>query len=232
MIFFYFFDTILLVGSMKRSKKKSISLKNYINKDYKFDKSIMLGIFGLIIVISGICGFIYEVIFYYFNSNMTTVYWRGSNFLPWINIYAIGAILVFVLTYKRRKNPLLVFIISVIATGILEYIGGWFMEYILEVKCWDYDLEILNFGSINGYVCLRSVLIFGIFSLMLIYVITPLVFNLANKMKKKNFLIFSYTICIIFIIDELYNLLLANLLSLPRASSIYKELGFNYIYFN
>ena len=67
---------------------------------------------------------------------------------------------------------------------------------------------------------------------MLIYVITPLVFNLANKMKKKNFLIFSYTICIIFIIDELYNLLLANLLSLPRASSIYKELGFNYIYFN
>ena len=32
-------------------------------------------------------------------------------------------------------------------------------------------------------------------------------------------------------IDEFYNLLFARLFSLPRASTIYKELGFNYLYF-
>ena len=98
--------------------------KQYINQNHSFDKKTMLGIFCLIIVIAGIFGFVYEFIFYYFNSGMTEFYWRGGNFLPWINIYAIGAILIFFLTYRKRKNPLFVFLTSMISTGILEYIGG------------------------------------------------------------------------------------------------------------
>ena len=205
--------------------------KKYLNEDYSFDKSTMMGIICLIIVISGIFGFLYEFIFYYFDSGMTTFYYRGGNFLPWINIYAIGAVMIFFLTYKKRKNPLYIFLVSMISTGILEYIGGWFMEHIMNTKCWDYTSEILSFGNINGYVCLRSVLIFGISSLLLIYIIVPLCFCLAKRMKKKHFLILSYTLCAIFLFDEVYNLIFARLLSLPRASTIYKKLGFNYLYF-
>ena len=205
--------------------------KDYLNKDHKFDKKTMLGIFCLIIVISGMFGWLYEVVFYYFNSGMTEIYWRGGNFLPWINIYAMGAILIYVLTYKKRKNPLFVFIVSMISTGILEYIGGAFMEHIMHIKCWDYTNEILSFGNINGYVCLRSVLVFGLSALLLMYLIVPLCFYLAKKIPKKAFLILSYTICAIFLFDELYNLIFANLLNLPRASEIYKELGFKYLYF-
>ena len=205
--------------------------KDYLNKDHNFDKKTMLGIFCLIIVISGMFGWLYEVVFYYFNSGMTEIYWRGGNFLPWINIYAMGAILIYVLTYKKRKNPLFVFIISMISTGILEYIGGAFMEHIMHIKCWDYTNEILSFGNINGYVCLRSVLVFGLSALLLMYLIVPLCFYLAKKIPKKAFLILSYTICAIFLFDELYNLIFANLLNLPRASEIYKELGFKYLYF-
>ena len=205
--------------------------KDYLNKDHNFDKKTMLGIFCLIIVISGMFGWLYEVVFYYFNSGMTEIYWRGGNFLPWINIYAMGAILIYVLTYKKRKNPLFVFIVSMISTGILEYIGGAFMEHIMHIKCWDYTNEILSFGNINGYVCLRSVLVFGLSALLLMYLIVPLCFYLAKKMPKKTFLILSYTICAIFLFDELYNLIFANLLNLPRASEIYKELGFKYLYF-
>lgn len=205
--------------------------KAYLNKDHNFDKKTMLGIFCLIIVISGMFGWLYEVVFYYFNSGMTEIYWRGGNFLPWINIYAMGAILIYVLTYKKRKNPLFVFIISMISTGVLEYIGGAFMEHIMHIKCWDYTNEILSFGNINGYVCLRSVLVFGLSALLLMYLIVPLCFYLAKKMPKKAFLILSYTICAIFLFDELYNLIFANLLNLPRASEVYKELGFKYLYF-
>lgn len=205
--------------------------RNYLNKEYHFDKLTMLGIFCLIIVISGMFGWLYEVVFYYFNSGMTEIYWRGGNFLPWINIYAMGAILIYVLTYKKRKNPLFVFIVSMISTGILEYIGGFFMEHIMQIKCWDYTNEILSFGNINGYVCIRSVLVFGISALLLIYLIVPLCFYLAKKMPKKSFLILSYTICGIFLFDELYNLIFANLLNLPRASEVYKNLGFKYLYF-
>lgn len=205
--------------------------KDYLNKDHNFDKKTMLRIFCLIIVISGMFGWLYEVVFYYFNSGMTEIYWRGGNFLPWINIYAIGAVLIYVLTYKKRKNPLFVFIVSMVSTGILEYIGGYFMEYIMQVRCWDYSNEILNFGNIDGYVCLRSVLVFGFSALLLMYLIVPLCFYLAKKMPKKAFLILSYTICAIFLFDELYNLIFANLLNLPRASEVYKNLGFKYLYF-
>ena len=207
--------------------------KNYLNKDCLFDKVTMLGIFCLMIVICGVFGFIYEVIFYYFNSGMIEVYWRGGNFLPWINIYAIGAVMVFFLTYKKRRNPLYVFFVSFISCGILEYIAGWGMyEFGNGLRCWDYNSEILNFGNIDGFVCLRSVLIFGIFSLLLIYVVVPICFYLANWMDKRLFLTLSFTLCTIVMIDELYNLLFARIFSLPRASTIYKELGFHYIYFN
>ena len=205
--------------------------KDYLNKDHKFDKKTMLGIFCLIIVISGMFGWAYEVVFYYFNSGMKEIYWRGGNFLPWINIYAMGAILIYFLTYQKRKNPFFVFIVSIISTGILEYIGGAFMEHIMHIKCWDYTNEILSFGNINGYVCLRSVLVFGFSALLLIYIIVPFCFYLAKRIPRKTFLILSYTICGIFLFDELYNLIFANLLNLSRASEAYKSIGFKYLYF-
>ena len=73
--------------------------QKYINEKHSFDKITMLGIFSLIIVIAGTIGFIYEVIFYYFNFGMKDIYWRGGNFLPWINIYATGAILIYFLKH-------------------------------------------------------------------------------------------------------------------------------------
>lgn len=206
--------------------------KKYLEEDHNFDKSTLLGIICLIIVISGVFGFLYEFVFYYFNSGMTEFYWRGSNFLPWINIYAIGAVFIFFLLYKKRKNPLLVFFASMLITGILEYIGGGMLyEFQDGLRCWDYNSEILNFGNINGFVCLRSVLFFGFSSLLLIYLIVPLCFYLAKKMNKKIFLIITIGLCSIFLFDELYNLIFARILSLPRASDIYKSLGFHYIYF-
>ena len=99
------------------------------------------------------------------------------------------------------------------------------------LRCWDYNSEILNFGNIDGFVCLRSVLFFGISSLILIYIIVPFCFSLAQKMNRKKFLILSYTLCAIFLFDEFYNLLFARILSLPRASTIYKKLGLHYLYF-
>lgn len=205
-------------------------IKNYINKDTKFDKLTWIGIFSLIVVISGIFGWLYEFIFYYLNSGMKTFYYRGANFLPWINIYATGSIMIFFLTYKLRKNPFLVFIISFISTGILEYFSGYFMYKLMNgIRCWNYNTEILNFGNIDGFVCLRSVLFFGLSALLLIYVIVPLIFNIAKKMNKKTFLILSISLCLIFLLDEFYNLFIARLINLPRAKDVYQSIGFKYM---
>lgn len=140
--------------------------------------------------------------------------------------------MIYLLTYKYRKKPWKVFLISFLSTGILEYFSGLGMYIIGHGKrCWDYNQEILNFGNINGFVCLRSVLFFGLSALLLMYVIIPFCFYLAKKMKKKNFLILSITLCSIILIDEFYNLLFARIFHLPRAYDVYSKLGFNYVHF-
>ena len=207
--------------------------KEYLDKNIKLEKWQIIGVIFLVVAISGLFGWIYEFIFYFLNSGMKTFYFRGGNFLPWINIYAYGAILICILTYKKRKKPLKVFLISALSCGVLELISGFVMTKLNHgVRCWSYNEEIWNFGNIGGYVCLRSVLFFGLSGLLLIYVILPFIFYLAKHMKKKTFLIMSIVICAVFIIDEVYNLIFTEILQTPRASSIYKKLGFKYIYFH
>lgn len=203
----------------------------YLNEDIKFDKETMIGIFCLLVVITGIFGFLYEFIFYYFNGGMKTFYWRGGNFLPWINIYATGSIMIYLLAYKDRKKPLKVFLVSVITTGILEYFSGLGMDKIAGKRCWDYSREILGALNINGYVCLRSVLVFGVFSLLLIYIVLPLIFYIAKKSNKKVFVTISIILCSIIMIDEFYNLLIARIFHLPRAYNVYSKLGVPYVKF-
>lgn len=206
--------------------------KKYINEDHSFDKTTLIGIFCLIIVITGIFGFLYEWIFYYFNGGMKEFYWRGGNFLPWINIYATGSIMIYFLTYRHRKKPWRIFWISLISSGILEYIAGLGMDIARNGnRCWDYNQEILNFGNIQGYVCLRSVLFFGLSSLLLMYVVVPICFYFARKPNKRLFLTISFALCTIILIDEFYNLLIARIFHLPRAHDVYESLGFQFVKF-
>lgn len=206
--------------------------KRYINNVVNFDRLTMLGIICLLIVITGVFGFIYEFIFYYLNSGCSQFYWRGGNFLPWINIYAIGGLIIYFLTFKYRKSPIKVFLISFFVCGILEFVSGFVMYTFFDgFRCWDYNTEILNFGNIGGFVCLRSILFFGISSLLLIYCVVPLCFYLARKMDKKIFVTISISLCIIFLFDEIYNLIIARLFSMDRASDIYKKIGFHFVSF-
>ena len=205
---------------------------NYINNNHILDKKSLLGVFCLIIVISGFFGFFYEFIFYYFNSGMKQFYYRGGNFLPWINVYAIGSMIIYLFSYRYRKSPLKVFLISAFSCGILEYIAGDLMYIIGDgFRCWNYNTEILNFLNINGFVCLRSVLFFGFSGMLLIYVIVPMCIYLAKHMNKRKFLIISFLLLTIILFDEFYNLLFARILNLPRASDIYKSIGIEYVEF-
>lgn len=195
----------------------------------KMEKWRIVGITSLIIVISGIIGWVYEFIFYYFDQGMNQFYMQGGNFLPWINIYAIGACIIMLLTYKHKDKPFLVFLLSFLSTGLLEFFSGFILYKLFGVRYWDYNIEILNFGNIGGFICLRSVLLFGISGLFLIYKILPFCTKLSYKLNKKKFLIISVGICSLFLLDELYNLIIANIFNLPTAIDIYKTIGFKYM---
>lgn len=157
-----------------------------VDKELSSKESIDLYI--LIVLLSGVLGFIYEEIFYWFD--LGKLIKRGSTYGPWIPIYMVGALLITFLTYRYRGKPLIVFLLSTLVTGLLEYFTGFILLQIFHIRLWNYNTEILNFGNIQGFICLRSVLLFGISGVFLIEWLIP---RLKIRIQKKNNPIFHKT---------------------------------------
>ena len=175
-------------------------LKELNNRKYKeFDKWDKLKIIFLIFTFGGIFGFIYETLFYRIDLGFFVK--RGTTYGPWIPIYAYGAVFITILTYKLRKKPVLVFLLSSIISGILEFTVGYLLFNIKGIRLWDYNTEIWNFGNIGGFVCLRSILFFGISGLFLIFIIIPLFKELASKCSKILLSLISIIPAVVFIVD-------------------------------
>ena len=197
-------------------------------KKIKLERYQKIGVFLLVVVIAGFVGWLYEFVFYWFNGGCKEWYMQGGNLLPWINIYAIGAILIVVATHKVKKYPWAVFLISVAVSGIVELVGGWLVYTLGDgTRYWDYNTEILNFGNIGGFVCLRSVLVFGISALFLVYVVVPFCIRLSQKMSRRAFLILSISLFSLVMVDEVSNLVLKNL-GQPTAMDFWRGLGIKY----
>lgn len=181
-------------------------------------------------VLSGIFGFVYELIFYWINGGFNQFYMRGICFGPWIDIYVIGGLLIYYLCRKLKDRPILVFTFSGVLCGLLEYAAGLLIFNLFDGKrAWDYNTEILNFGNINGFVCLRSVLFFALSGLILIYIIVPFINKLLNGKYKNIFENVFITLGIIFIVDEIYNVLIKIIpASIHSASYYYEKLGIKY----
>ena len=173
--------------------------KFLIFKDERLSFQKTLCLFILIMVFCGIFGFIYESFFYKIDLGYFVK--RGSTFGPWIPIYAFGGLFIVIFTYKFKHNPFLVFLISILITGILEYSTGYVLYEFFDTRLWDYNTEIWNYGNINGYICLRSVLFFGISSLFLIYLIIPWFIKLALNIEENKVKIISLFLGLLFLLD-------------------------------
>ncbi len=174
-------------------KKENVSMKNTI--------SILI----IAMVLSSFVGFIYEEIFYRIDLGYFVK--RGSSFTVFVPIYAWGCLLICLFTYRFKNKPLVVFTLNCLITGCFEYLSGLFLDKIYNLKLWDYNKEMLNFLNINGYVCLRSVLSFGLASLLLIYLILPKLIKLFKEDEKK-WRVISYICGGIYLIDTtLYQIL-------------------------
>lgn len=176
-----------------------------------------IGIACLVIVITGCVGWLVEFIFYYIDHG--TLHWKGGNFLPWINMYSVGAFIVYVLTYKFRDKPLYVFITSVIFLGLFEFLTGFTLYRFFGIRYWDYKNEVLNIG---GYVCLTSLIFVGIGGVFVMNFLVPLLTKISRSQSKKIFLMISIGLCVLVLSDEFYNFFVTRLFNLPTAIEIYR----------
>ena len=187
-----------------------------------------VGILLLIIVISGFVGWLWEFIIVEIKGGFSHLYINGGNFLPWMNIYAYGAIVIILVAWRLRRWPWAVFIVSALAAGLVELFGGW-LAYVLYdgARYWDYSNVWWGFGNIGGFVCPVSVMAFGFLALVLIYGLLPFCIRLALKMNRKAFLILAVSLFTVVMIDDITNLTLKNM-GLPTAMDFYESLGMKY----
>ena len=117
-----------------------------------------------------VVGYICEVTYVYIcNKKLVN---RGFLHGPYIPIYGNGAIFI-TLALGQCKNVILVFLGSMLICSILEYVTSYVMEVIFHNRWWDYSKQKFN---INGRVCLKNALLFGIGAIAIVYLLNP-IFN-------------------------------------------------------
>ena len=147
-----------------------------------------------VFTVAGVVGFIYEEICGFINEG--EFFKRGTTYGPWIPIYGVGAMLIFFACIKVRKKPWLVFLISCLLCGTLELVCGYVFDKFFHMRLWDYSEVILNWGHVNGYICVRSVITWGLFGMLLMYGVLPLL----EKFQAKRPRAFNVTAVLLFVL--------------------------------
>lgn len=182
-----------------------------MGKELTDKQRTVIGIF-LLTVMGAFVGWVYEMIFY--RIDLGYFIKRGHGFGPWLPIYAFGALGLALITYKRKFHPVVLFLMSMIGSGIIEYVTGWVLYNLMGgVRLWDYNVEIWNWGNIDGFVCARSVLIFGVFGTVFGALIVPKFMDFVKKAKAKPLVIFSAVLAVVVFADVIYGYVIKSIIN-------------------
>ena len=164
----------------------------------------------LLFIFFAVCGWIYEVVWTYFDDGVWTN--RGFLFGPWLPIYGFGGMLIYGIFHKLIKKPvyigklnirfLLLFIYICLITTVVELVSTYIIELvgIPFTVLWDYSNHFLNF---QGRICLDASARFGVLGLMIIYIALPLYRRLIAMKNQKVLNIVAWTVIAVFAIDWL-----------------------------
>lgn len=120
----------------------------------------------------------------------------------WTPIYGLGVIAIisvykavkpFIETSKIKKF-ISIFLIGSILLTSLEYFGGIVIETLFHIVFWNYSDMMFNIGK---YTSLEMAVIWGIASVVLIYLIKPMVDKFIKKIPK----LITWGFVILFVID-------------------------------
>lgn len=102
---------------------------------------------------------------------------RGFINGPLCTIYGCGAIAVYLILKPIADNLLLLFLGGIVVATLLEYLTAVLMENIFHTSWWDYSDNHFNF---QGRICLGASLGWGVFTVILFYILQPLVEDIVE----------------------------------------------------
>jgi uncharacterized membrane protein len=162
----------------------------------------------LLFILFAVCGWIYEVIWTYFDDGVWTN--RGFLFGPWLPIYGFGGMLVYAIFRKQITKPfyvgklnirfVLLFIYVCLITTFVELAATYIIELFGSpfTVLWDYSEHFMNF---QGRICLDASARFGVLGLMIIYGVLPIYRKLIAMKNQKLLNAISWTLIALFAID-------------------------------
>ncbi len=131
---------------------------------------------------------------------------RGFLCGPVIPIYGFGAIIILFCLLRYYNDPIVVFVFGIIITSALEYFISFILEKIFHNRWWDYSHVRYN---VNGRICLKNSVAFGILAIVIIYFVTPLFVIIFGWFSFKFWLILAIILFVIFLLDTIYSIIIA-----------------------
>lgn len=138
---------------------------------------------------------------------------RGFLLGPCLPIYGAGALLD-VLLLGWIPHPVLLFLAAAVLTCVVEFLVSVVLEAVFHRRWWDYnDFKFQIFGrtfnvgrfNIQGRVCLAGFLAFGTLSLVLVYLVHPLLVSFTNLIPPLIFHLLNGLLAVLFLLDLFFS---------------------------
>ncbi len=131
---------------------------------------------------------------------------RGFLCGPIIPIYGFGSLILIWILKPFYKNVFFVILLGMIITGALEYFTSYVLEKVFHNKWWDYSQEKFN---LNGRICLKNLICFGIGSPLILYILDPYMMEFLLQFKDEYLIAISWVLFFIFLFDVIYSCVVA-----------------------
>lgn len=123
---------------------------------------------------------------------------RGFLTGPMCPIYGTGTLVMEVLLYPLKSNPILVFLLGMVFCDIVEYLTSFIMEKLFNARWWNYKDEFLN---LHGRICLKHTIIWGMASLAFTKSVHPKIEKLFSRFSPETIKKAVIIILVVFVID-------------------------------
>lgn len=130
---------------------------------------------------------------------------RGFLLGPYLPIYGYGAIFMVLFLKKYLDDPIALFIMASVGASVLEYVTSYAMEKLFKARWWDYSDKSFN---INGRICLKNSILFGLLGIVVMYVIHPIYAGWLSKLPELLLRILSIIFLIIYLVDNLISFII------------------------
>lgn len=157
-----------------------------------------------IFIIGCLIGYCVEMIWCYINQGFFESR-KGLLYGPFTPVYGFGGILLTLALYPlRKKNGLVVFVISAVAGALFEYVCSWFQEIAFGTVSWDYSGSHLN---LNGRTNLQYAVFWGLLGMIFIKHTYPFLCKYIERIPRRVGVVLTW----IFLAFMVFNIVISGL---------------------